>query len=155
MVALPSCHAELRAQRPLPYSPEPQTIGEHIRKKRCEMGLFQREVAETIGVKKAAIFNWENGVTQPKIRSMPKIFEFLGYIPSVAMSPIISTLSDRIIAYRKLHGISQKKFARELGVDSGTLGRWEKDMSVPCKQMVDVLEPLLNARHPLPIPTSL
>jgi transcriptional regulator with XRE-family HTH domain len=137
----------LRAQRPLPYSLEPQTIGEHIRKKRYESGLFQHEVAEKIGVDKTTIFNWENGLTQPKIRSMPKIFEFLGYIPSVAMSSISSTLGDRIIAYRKLHGIHQKKFARELGVDHGTLRSWEKNKSVPCKRMMDVLESHLSGNN--------
>ncbi len=41
------------------------TIGDHIRKKRIDLGLFQRQVAEIIGVCEHTIYRWENG-TEPE-----------------------------------------------------------------------------------------
>ena len=68
-------------KQPLPGYPEhPLTIGEHIRKKRMDLGLLQREVAEIIGVTESSIWNWEHGV-EPELQYNPKIIKFLGYIP--------------------------------------------------------------------------
>jgi predicted transcriptional regulator len=58
----------------------PKNIGEHIRKKRLDLGLLQHELAETIGVTESTVCNWEHG-TEPELRHMPKIIEFLGYVP--------------------------------------------------------------------------
>jgi len=62
------------------YPVNPQTIGEHIRKKRMDNRLMQSEVANIIGVSEESIWNWENR-TQPHMRYLPKITKFLGYIP--------------------------------------------------------------------------
>jgi len=43
------------------YPANPKTIGEHIRKRRMDLGLMQREVAKIIGVTESTIWNWENG----------------------------------------------------------------------------------------------
>jgi hypothetical protein len=48
-------------KQPFPSYPEhPLTIGEHIRKKRMDLGLLQREVAEIIGVTESSVWNWEH-----------------------------------------------------------------------------------------------
>jgi DNA-binding XRE family transcriptional regulator len=44
------------------------------------LDLLQREVASKIGVKKDSVYNWERGI-EPELRFIPKIIEFLGYIP--------------------------------------------------------------------------
>jgi len=65
----------------LPGYPEfPLAIGEHIRKRRMDLGLLQREVAEIIGVVEPTIWNWEHGV-EPELQYNPKIIKFLGYAP--------------------------------------------------------------------------
>lgn len=38
------------------------------------------EVAKIIGVTESTVWNWEHG-TEPELRNMPKIIEFLGYVP--------------------------------------------------------------------------
>jgi transcriptional regulator with XRE-family HTH domain len=58
----------------------PKKIGEHIRKRRLDLGLLQLEVATMIEVTESTIWNWEHG-TEPELRHMPKIIEFLGYVP--------------------------------------------------------------------------
>ena len=75
-----SLHIYLTKQ-PVPcYPARPVTIGDHIRKKRMDLGLIQREVAEIIGVTESSIWNWKHGV-EPEQHHNPKIIKFLGDIP--------------------------------------------------------------------------
>ncbi len=62
------------------------TIGDHIRKRRIELNLLQRDVARQIGVSEDCITYWENGRSTPQRRFVTKIKEFLGYFPKVKAS---------------------------------------------------------------------
>jgi len=53
-------------------------IGDHIRKRRLELGLTQIEAAAQIGVTESTVWNWEHG-TEPELIHMPKIIEFFSY----------------------------------------------------------------------------
>lgn len=66
-------------------------IGEHIRKRRFDLGLLQIEVTKQIGVTKSTVWNWEHG-TEPKLRHIPKIIEFLGYMPFECQGDTIGRL---------------------------------------------------------------
>jgi len=44
---------------------KPQTVGDHIRKRRLSLKLFQKDVAEQIGVEKTSIANWERNRFYP------------------------------------------------------------------------------------------
>jgi len=61
----------------------PQTLGEHIRQKRISLGLYQRQVAELIGVGEFTVHNWEKKKTTPAITCYPGVIRFLGYDPGV------------------------------------------------------------------------
>lgn len=129
ILALPFCHIRRTAQRP-PDSAYPKTlttIGDHIKKRRLDLGLFQKQTASQIGADVMTICNWELGLTEPEVRFIPKIIEFLGYNPL----PEGQTLPEQIIRYRKTLGLSQAQLARILGVDPGTLSRWETDSRRP------------------------
>ncbi|MGH8544558.1 MAG: helix-turn-helix transcriptional regulator [Gammaproteobacteria bacterium] len=52
-----------------------------MRKRRLDLGLFQRQVAEQIGVTTNTVFRWESNETLPQIHHKPKIVQFLGYDP--------------------------------------------------------------------------
>jgi hypothetical protein len=43
-------------------------------------GLYQRQVAERSGLSEATVYSWESG-TGPELAHIPKIIEFLGYVP--------------------------------------------------------------------------
>ena len=43
------------------------------------MGIFQMDVAITIGVDTLTVCNWENNLTNPRLKFLPKVFDFLGY----------------------------------------------------------------------------
>lgn len=56
-------------------------VGLHIRKRRLELKLLQKDVATYIGVTEEAVMYWETGFAEPQIQYAPKVIEFLGYIP--------------------------------------------------------------------------
>ena len=150
--ALPFCKITLKAQKPplAAYPKELKTLGDHLRKRRLDLKLFQKEVAQKLGVNEDSVCNWENNRTSPSLRFIPKIIEFLGYLPYDAQA---KTLGERIVASRKRLGLSQKELARRLGVDPSTLGRWERDESQPLERHLENLVKyldgdLLTSRRP-------
>jgi transcriptional regulator with XRE-family HTH domain len=140
--ALPFCHVSIKGERPLPktYPKELKTIGDHIRKKRLDLKLHQYEIAPLIGVNKTTIFNWERNYSSPKLRQIPKIIEFLGYIPFEEPK----TLGERIIYYRRLTGMIQKELAGKLNIDPTTLARWEREEREPRDNYKEILAAIIN-----------
>jgi len=100
------------------------TIGDHIKRRRLELGLFQRQVAERLGVDECTVTNWEKHRTEPQLYLIPRIIEFLGYYPEPT-DP--KTLGEELLQYRKSCGVSQKELARWIGIDPTTLGRVERN----------------------------
>ena len=90
------------------------------------------------------ICNWETNRTSPQLRFIPKIITFLGYVPYDTQS---GTLGKRIVAYRRVMGITQKEFARRLGIDPSTLARWETGRGQPSKKLRERLEDFLKANR--------
>jgi len=72
---------------------------------------------------------------------MPQIVEFLGYMPPLTLG---QTTGQKIVAYRQVRGLSQQELALKLKVDSGTLGRWERDESLPTGKLKLRLEPFFK-----------
>ena len=112
----------LKALKPKETDFEPQTLGEHVRKRRLELRLTQKQAAERLGVNPWTVLNWEKDHTEPPIESMPAIIRFLGYDPF----PEPKSLVERLLAKRRAMGWSIKEAARQLGVDEGTWGDWER-----------------------------
>ena len=106
---------------------EPHSIGDHIRTRRLGLKMFQREVAEQLGVNKISVFNWETNTSTPEIRYMPAIIDFLGYDPL----PQANTVSEQLVRQRTSLGLSQKESAERLGVDPSTLAKWERGEREP------------------------
>lgn len=93
-----------------------------------DRGLHQREAAELIGVAEGSIWNWESGrVSEPEIRTIPAIIEFLGYLPLKSRP----SFSDHVYAFRAIHGYTQKDAARSVGIDPTTWRNWESGKTLP------------------------
>ena len=146
MDALPFCKVTLRRLRcPWgPYSTEkkgypatPKTMGEEIRKRRLDLNLRQIDVAKIIGCDEMTVVNWEKGYASPRINHMAKVVEFLGFNPLQKCD----TLAQKIVSRRKARGLTQKEFARQLGVDPSTLARWERGERTPEAQFLARIAP--------------
>ena len=81
------------------------------------------------------------GISGIAIRVRPKIIQFLGYNPFPNQG---GSLGEMIKLYRKTNGLSQKKFAKLLGVDPTTLARWEMNECRPGLAFNNVLDLLLK-----------
>lgn len=98
------------------------TVGDHLRRRRLERKLFQKDLATAIGVTVPTITNWEVGRTEPELRHMPAIIRFLGYNPL----PEANTPAKRHVLARKALGLNQRAYAERLGVPWWKLTMWEQ-----------------------------
>jgi len=79
---------------------------------------------------------------KPGLARIPKIIEFLGCDP---FEPLSESLAEKIKAYRRVHGLSQKNLAEQLGVDQTTLAGWERGEHTPIKGLYKQLVSLLTS----------
>jgi len=130
MVALPFSRLTTNVAKPLEiqHVDNPQTLGQHIRKKRAQLRIMQKEVALRIDVSEDCITNWENERSIPQIQFYPRIVQFLGYNPFEYGS---ETLGQKIKTYRNLNGLSHKQMGKLLSVNASTIGAWESGKSKP------------------------
>jgi transcriptional regulator with XRE-family HTH domain len=119
-----------------------ETVGDHIRRRRLILKLLQRQVAQQIGVSHATITNWETNGAEPGVKYMPAIIKFLGYNP---LPPPPSGIGERLVRCRTLLGLNQKVFAGQLGVDQGTLAKWEREDRQPTGDFKRRVLALLNS----------
>lgn len=89
----------------------------------------------------ATVYKWEYHVKNAHPGIFAEIVRFLGYEPDVFVRRY---LGERILAYRKLHGILQTQLALMLGVHSTTLGQWERNERRPSKEYFRKLSLVLD-----------
>ena len=129
----------LKSLKPRPWVLLPRTLGEHLRKRRLESGLLQRDLRVRFKLEKETYANWEKDRCYPAMKHWPGIIEFLGFDPN----PEPSTFGERLIACRRRKGLSRKILAATLAVDEGTLWCWEIGRRKPENQKhVDVIRRL-------------
>jgi DNA-binding XRE family transcriptional regulator len=73
------------------------------------------------------VCHWENNRSKPGVSYMPAIIRFLGYDPQ----PPSETWAERLVQGRKTLGLTQSAAAVRIGVDQGTLARWERGEREP------------------------
>ena len=93
-----------------------------------------------LGVTESTAWNWESNTSTPGLQYIPVIIRFLGYDP--LSEP--DGLGDRLIWNRTRLGLSQKQAAKQLGIDPGTLVRWESGENEPTGPLLDRVERFLN-----------
>ena len=101
-------------------------MGEHLKKRRLELKLTQKEAAVELGVNSWTILNWEKSHTEPPIATIPAIVRFLGYDPF----PEPKTLPEHLLAKRRTMGWSTEQAARKIGVDPGSWSKWERGQAI-------------------------
>lgn len=104
-------------------------MGDHIRKRRLE--LFQKHAAQTIGVATQIVTNWEKNITEPEVRLLPNVIEFLGYNPL----PKPKTFVESLTFIRYSYGLSVRAFARILNICPDTLYVWERGGHKPSMKL--------------------
>jgi DNA-binding transcriptional regulator YiaG len=76
---LPGVRVTLKCLRLNEILENPETIGQHIKARRLTLKLYQRDVAQLLGICPETILHWEKGQTCPPVRAYPAMRAFLGY----------------------------------------------------------------------------
>lgn len=117
-----------------------KTLGDHIRQRRLDAGLSQAALARHVGVDRNAVTRWEAGLDEPGLKQTPKVIEFLGYDPS----PADTGLALQIRTRRRMLGLTQAEFARQVGVSRETENMWENGSRIPTGRQLRNLAKFLN-----------
>jgi transcriptional regulator with XRE-family HTH domain len=139
---LPFYYLELRdsKSKSLNYPKKLKTIGDHIRKRRLDLKLLQRQVGQPLGVDASTVWNWEQGRSHPELRYLPAIISFLSYDPR----PKPASLTKQLVWFRQGQGWTQSRLAEVLHVDPTTLGRWELGKKAPWGAYIERVAALLE-----------
>ena len=127
---------QIIAQKPLPdgYPKECITIGDHLRKRRIDLGMHQAQVAKKFNVTTCTITNWELNHTNVPIKHAPIVIKFLGYNPLELHKD--DSLGARMKYWRLKHGISITQFQSIIKMDSHTITKIENGNRVIKKTML-------------------
>lgn len=100
------------------------TLGDHLLKRRLDLGQTRKFAASLIGVDQESLKNWEGGKTEPTVGFFPRLISYLGYNPL----PEEKKRGGRIRRERISRGLSRKALADAVGVDEATIKRMEEDV---------------------------
>jgi ribosome-binding protein aMBF1 (putative translation factor) len=78
-----------------------------------------------------------------KIRFMPTIIRFLGYNPL----PEAKSLAEQLVRQHTTLGLSREAAAVAIGVDAGTLARWERGEREPAGELLRQVERFLDGQE--------
>ena len=101
---LPYVRICLVAKRPPPdgYPRDLKNLGDHIRKRRLDLGLSQKATATLLCVSVGTVYNWEKSLMAPQRRFVSRVHDFLGYCLLLPMeirsdlvqAPILHSFGD-------------------------------------------------------------
>jgi transcriptional regulator with XRE-family HTH domain len=97
--------------------------------------------ADGIADEKTTIHNWETNRTQPEVRLIPYIINFLGYAP---YDPGW-TFNQKLVAVRSTLGFSQRLFAKKIGLDASTVAKWEIGKHRPLREKLVAVRSFLES----------
>jgi len=120
------------------FTREPVTLGDHLRRRRIELGLYQKDIAARLGVTISTVWNWEN-TGSVDLRFIPRVINFLGYSPI----PQPEGLLERLSWYKQINGLSLERLGVEMGRDPEQLADWLSGRHKPFKQNQEGIEVFL------------
>lgn len=112
----------LKSSKKPPIVWKPDGFAGHLRHKRLTLGLTRKAAASLMGVRGAAITQWESGEHYPENEYWPGIIRFLGFDP---ICPDPGTIPEKIAYLCRHRGISRAALGSLLGVERATVTNWE------------------------------
>lgn len=114
-----SCQIQLLGKKPSSpaYPAELNTLGDHLRNKRLDIGLSQADIARVLKASETMVTVWELNQNEPTAKFAKKIIEFLGYVPFLEHE----SLDKRTHLTRLVSGKTQEQVLKEINVDESNL----------------------------------
>jgi transcriptional regulator with XRE-family HTH domain len=123
--------------KPKGYPKKLITIGDHIKAKRLDKGLYQKEVAKMFNVTVDTLINWEIGRHNPPSYQYKKICDFLGYCFYNQPAATLPFKLKYIRCY--LFGMKILSFAKHTGFDPSSIRHWESGEHRPLEKSIQKL----------------
>ena len=147
--ALTRCHYDLNASRPpihistaSPYPYHPNTLGDHLRKRRLDLGLTQKQLAEDVlHTSISNVRNWELNYRSTSLQFRKKVYEFIGFCPCDVSLPLGLRLRER----RENLGLSIRRLSQILQLDPCTIASWERGEHEPIKRSTQIIQLFLKS----------
>ena len=92
-----------------------------------------------IGVTESTVCNWEHG-TEPELIHIPKIIEFLGYVPFECPEDTVG----RLKYFKQVKGLSYEKLGALMGRDPEQLTDWLRGRHKPCCKNIQRIKGFLE-----------
>lgn len=119
------------------------TVGERIKQIRKDKGLTQDELAQKLGISRAAMGQFEKESSHPRAGTLQKIADALG-VPVYEFS---LNEGERIKMIRESRGLSQKELGDKTGLTSTQIAQIE-DLSLrPSNHLIFRLATALNVQY--------
>lgn len=107
------------------YPEKLETIGDHLRTKRLDLKLGQKDLEKPLGACLAIILLWEKNKVVPQPKFIAKINQFLGYC--VLPNQTVEHVGNQLSLFRvQTLGLTIFELANVIGIDEGTLSEFEK-----------------------------
>jgi transcriptional regulator with XRE-family HTH domain len=112
----------LKCLKKRPLDSKPDGLAGHLQHRRHTLGLTRKAAAALIGVRGAAVGQWEAG-HQPEPQCWPAIIRFLGLDP---VCPDPKSIPEKIAYLCRHRGLSKSLLGGLVGVDKATITNWER-----------------------------
>jgi transcriptional regulator with XRE-family HTH domain len=123
-----------------PYCPV--TLGDYLRKRRLDLNLTQKQLAEDIlHTSTSNIRNWEANRYRVSLGFLPRVYDFIGFCPC----DVSLGLGLRLKQRRENFGLSIRKISQILLTDPCTVAGWERGDHLPTKRNIQKIECFLRS----------
>ena len=130
----------LNARKPEFSADDGDSLGARLRRRRRALGLGRVDAAVLIGTDEKSLMWWERDERIPFVSAYPGIIAYLGCEPWDEPQ----SLGETLRAERHRRGIEIRKAAALIGVDEGTLRRWERGEWKPTQLTLPALDTFLG-----------
>lgn len=129
---------------PKELSKEPITLGDHLHRRRLELGLYQKDVATRLDVTTSTNINWERAL-KIKLRYLPGVISFIGYnLISMPDDPM-----ERLSWYKQINGLTFDQLGERMNRDSEQLADWLSGHCYPCQRNREAIDRVLQDNLPI------
>lgn len=113
------------------------TIGGRIKYYRLQSDLLQKDLSQITGIDRGTIIDYENNFVPHTLETCIKIAEGLKIDPFLIFDDYLTFLAtdfgSKILSIRKNLKLTQKEFAKLIGVIQSTISSWEQNEKRPSR----------------------
>lgn len=123
-----------------------------LKELRIAKGLYQKDVADFLGVDRTTYTKYESGASEPDVATLIHLADFFGVTVDYLINynqkeeNRMNTIGERIKNVREKNGYTLEKFADFLGMSTEQLTQIENDQTAPNKDVLNKISDMFGDR---------